>query len=417
MTYESAMDIIEKASMLGSVLGLDSIKRLLDELGNPQEHLQVIHIAGTNGKGSILAYLDSIYREAGYHVGRYISPSIFEYRERFQIDGEYISEEKFTDCMETVWEAVKRMQKQGFESPTVYEMETAISFLYFLKEKVDVVLLETGLGGRLDATNVVSKPLCEIIASISRDHMQFLGETLEEIAYEKAGIIKQHTPVVVYPNPEEIMGVLEAQCREKHASLVPVSDCESETDSESLQQRFVWRDHWYVTQMLGKHQVKNAATALTCVDVLQSKLPVSTEQMQKGIEKATWAGRFEILQKNPYLIRDGAHNEDAARVLAETLREYFGQNKKYFVMGMFADKEYQKVMEIMAPLADKIYTVTPDNPRALSASELAKQAEKYCKDVTVAEDVPSALSAARKEADENSVILAFGSLSFIGALS
>lgn len=416
MNYHNAMEIIEQANKFGSVLGLDNITRLLELLGNPQNQCNVIHIAGTNGKGSILAYLDGILREAGYSVGRYISPTIFEYRERFQINGIYISEEDFAYCMEKVEAAIKIMLERGYEHPTVYEIETAISFIYFLEKQVNIVLLETGLGGRLDATNVVQQPLCEVIASISMDHMQFLGDSLEKIAMEKAGIIKSHTSVVVSPNEDRVCQVMKQVCNDRQAVL-HIVEPEYEILYSSLKgQSFRYEGQIYEIRMLGEHQVRNAITAIQVCKVL-GQFNVSRQHITEGLKNTLWQGRFEVISMDPVVIRDGAHNEDAATALKQTLQQYLKDYRLIYIMGVFADKDYEKMIEITAPLADTIITITPDNPRGLPAEKLAKTAKMYCGNVFVGSDLEQAMQQAKVLVEKNSdktAIVMFGSLSFIG---
>jgi dihydrofolate synthase/folylpolyglutamate synthase len=416
MKYQEAMDMIEQSNQFGSVLGLDNITRLLDLLGNPQNQCKVIHIAGTNGKGSILAYLDGIFREAGYLVGRYISPTIFEYRERFQINGKYISEEDFSGCMEQVAVAIEKMLEQGYEHPTVYEIETAISFLYFLEKQVDVVLLETGLGGRLDATNVVERPLCEVIASISMDHMQFLGDTIEKIAIEKAGIIKPHTSVVVSPNDDQVCQVMKQACKDKQATLHMVQPKYEILHWGLEGQSFTYDGQVYDIRMLGEHQVRNAITAINVCNAVK-QIKVSRKHIVNGLKNTLWQGRFEVVSTDPVVIRDGAHNEDAANVLKRTLQQYLHDYRLIYIMGVFADKDYKKMVEITAPLADTIITITPDNPRGLQAKKLAEIAKEYCSKVIVGTDFEQAMLQAKAieaQSSEKTAIVMFGSLSFIG---
>lgn len=417
MNYQEAMEIIEQANQFGSVLGLANITRLLELLDNPQNQCKIIHIAGTNGKGSILAYLDAIFQEAGYSVGRYISPTIFEYRERFQINGTYISEEEFTQYMGKVQGAIDKMLEKGYEHPTVYEIETAVSFLYFVDKQVDVVLLETGLGGRLDATNVVEKPLCEIIASISMDHMQFLGDSLEKIAWEKAGIIKPDTSVVAAPNDSRVIKIMEQACMEQHAVLHTVKQeyCILQADLEG--QVFQYQGTAYRIGMLGEHQIRNAITAIEVCRIIQG-FQISQKQLEEGLAKTVWQGRFEVMSRNPVIIRDGAHNEEAAFALRNALQTYLPDYYLIYIMGVFADKEYEKMAAVTAPLAKVILTITPDNPRGLPAEELAETVQEYCGKVKAMESLTLALQEAKKIAaeygDEKTAIVLFGSLSFIG---
>lgn len=383
MNYQEAMAYMESISTYGSVLGLDNIRELLNRLDNPQEKLRVVHIAGTNGKGSILAYLDAVLQKSGYRVGRYISPTIYEYRERFQINGIYISENSLAKHMKTIKQAVDSMVADGLVHPTVFELETALGFLYFLEEEVHVLLLETGLGGRMDATNVVSKPLCVILGSISMDHMQFLGNTLAEITREKAGIIKAGSPVVLYPNPPEVTEIIREVCEEKQAVLHEVK-LDTLLIKQNTQEgiHFVYGKYpeLFLT-LLGEFQVYNAATALEALGVIWETFCLSDFSIFEGLKAAKWEGRFEIMEKDPIFIRDGAHNEDAARQLAKCIQYYFTNRRIIYIIGILADKEYEKILAITAPLARLIFTITPDNSRALPAKELAQCAKKWCDQV------------------------------------
>ncbi len=445
MTYEEAREFISQSNQYGIVPGLETITELLNRLANPQEQLRIVHVAGTNGKGSTCAFLTSILNQAGYSVGRYISPSVFSYRERIQISRpdisnhrqeaktkpvvEYITREGVCRTVELIKPICESMVREGFSHPTSFEIETAMTFLYFLWEKVDFVVLEVGLGGRLDATNVISKPVCSVIASISMDHMQFLGDTLQKIASEKAGIIKAGCPVVTCDQEPEVISVFRNRAEEMGSELY-IADSRKAKDLrfslEGTEFRYeamvpVIREKDMVTnyriQLLGRHQVKNAILALEAARVLQrSGYHIDEEAIKTGLSTAHWSGRLELLSTRPYLLIDGAHNEDAARTLRESIEIYFTNRRIIFMIGVLADKDYQKILEITAPLADTIYTLTPENPRALRSDNLAEEAGKYCDRVFDAGNVTQALQLAYEEAGEEDVILAFGSLSFLGDL-
>lgn len=418
MTFEEAMEYMTKANNRGSVLGLDNIKRLLYQLDNPQNKIPVVHIAGTNGKGSILAYIGSVLQNAGYAVGRYISPTIFDYREKYQINGQYISEEDFLENFLIVKKAIDEMVLDGYNEPTAFEIETAVGFVYFFSKKVDVILLETGMGGRLDATNVVDKPLCTILASISMDHMQFLGNTIEDIADEKAGIIKKNVPVVLYPTNDKIESVVESVAVKKRANLKLIDESYIDILEQNLdKQKFIYNGEDYTIHLLGKHQIYNAVTAIETLKILMNHFVLSRKNLKIGIEKAKWNGRFEIIGHKPLIIRDGAHNADAAKKLADTIDLYFKNRRIIYIIGVLADKEYDKVLQITADRADKIITITPKNHRALDAFELAKCAKKYNDNVVAIPDIKEAMKEAQREANEKDVIIAFGSLSYIGELT
>lgn len=417
MLYEEARVYLDQASKYGSVLGLESISNLLKELDNPQDALTFIHIAGTNGKGSILAYMSAILQEDGYKVGRYISPTVLGYLERFQINGTFMAEYVFGDLMDEIQLAIDRMKEKGYEPPTVFEIETAIAFLYFKKEKCDYVLLETGLGGRLDATNIVQKVEVCVFSSISMDHMHVLGETLEAIAAEKAGIIKPGASVVMAPQEESVVQVLqkasnnEAQMVEKARLTV---------ERRNLQEQiFSYKEfRGMKIQLLGVHQMENAATALEIVLAMRKRgVDISERAVREGLAKAVWPGRFQVLQKEPLLIIDGAHNEDAAKRLAENLDIYLPNSKVIGIMGVFKDKEYGKIIRLMKPYLDYVYTIElPNSERTLSKEELAEQLRMQGVKAEAAASVGNALEQAKQRAKTGQAVLAFGSLSYLGQL-
>ncbi|MFR2774606.1 MAG: bifunctional folylpolyglutamate synthase/dihydrofolate synthase [Anaerostipes sp.] len=419
MNYEEAMDFIEHTNKFGSVLGLDNIRELLDRLGNPQDRLRVVHIAGTNGKGSILAFLAGTFRESGYRAGRYVSPATFSYEERFRINEENISKEDLCFYMEKIKKVCKEMVEDGKPHPTIFEIETALSFLYFLDKKVDVVLLETGMGGRLDATNVVKRPICTVIASIGMDHMQYLGNTIEEIAGEKAGIIKEGCPVVSYDNGTKVNEIIRARAEEKHCPYVFVNREGIRILEETLNgQSFTYRSSqgkWYEKisiPLLGSHQIQNASTALEVLDVIRNYYCISQFQTEEGFKKTVWKGRIEILSEHPAIICDGAHNPDGAGSLVRFLQNNFTNQRIIYIIGVLSDKDYDQMMRILVPCAWRVYTVEPDNPRALPSEELAACIAKYHKDVHIRERLYSCLKEVREQAGEDDVIVICGTLSF-----
>jgi dihydrofolate synthase/folylpolyglutamate synthase len=420
MNQKEVMSYLEDIKKYGSVPGLDSITSLLDALGNPQDQLRVIHIAGTNGKGSILAMLESVLRCSGYKMGRYHSPVLFDTREAFQVNQEWIPMDKLCLHVEKVRNAAKQMQEEGYPHPTSFEVETAVAFSYFLEEKVDVVLLETGMGGRLDATNVVKKPLVEILASISLDHMQFLGNTITEITKEKAGIIKENTDVVLYPSSEEIVEAVKEEALLKHAHLCMADQSSIRILSQNVkEQSFSYRSrsgHYYekiTIPLLGTHQIYNAITAIEALEVIKKYFCMSIFEVEKGMREVKWPGRLELISEHPYVIRDGAHNEDAAKCLAQYLEKNFTNKRILYIIGVLRDKEYKKILEIMSPYSEDVYTVASKSPRALPAEALAESARGYYKRVTAAGSVKTAVEQAVEQADSEDVILIFGSLSFM----
>ncbi len=420
MTYKEARAFIDDTSKYGYILGLDTITELLKRLGNPQDDLKFVHIAGTNGKGSILAYVSTILKEAGYRVGRYISPTIFEYRERIQVNEEYISEEAVARLAQRIYEKGQEMLAEGLAHPTAFEVETAMAFLYFQEMNCDIVVLETGMGGLTDATNVVKTTLISAFASISMDHMGFLGNTLEEIAKIKAGIIKPNTMVVSTAQKPEVRKVLEATCRQQRASYHEIREEEITDRQVSFEEQSFTYKGWKKLRpgILGSCQLENAATAAEVIYELRDLgYPVSEEAIRQGLEKTRWIGRFTIVDEDPLFIVDGAHNRDAADRLLETLKLYVPHKRKVFIIGVLADKEYDYIMSRLAPEAERIVTVmTPNNPRALPAKKLAETVKQYNSEVEAAQSIREAVQLAKGYADKDGMILAFGSLSYLGDL-
>ena len=418
MNYEEARNYLDQVSKGGSALGLDNMRELLNRLGNPQDRLKFIHIAGTNGKGSVLAYLSTILIEAGYRTGRYISPVLFSYREKIQVDEKMIGREDLARLTAAVKEAAEDMKKTHTGEPTIFEVETALAFLYFAEQNCDIVVLETGLGGALDATNVITTSVLEVIASVSMDHMDFLGDTLDKIALQKAGIIKPHTRVVSALQKPEAMKVIEETCRKQECVLHTadpgqVTDVSHSYDRQKFSYK-QWKD--MEISLMGSYQLTNAALALEAVDSLRNLgYRLEDQAVYQGMKRAVWRGRFTVISREPVIVMDGAHNPAAAEELRKSLELYFPDKKLFYIFGMFQDKDYEKVTEITAPFADHIITVeTPDNPRALSAKKLKAEVEKINPSVEAAESIRSAVRKTMEQAQEEDVIVIFGSLSFLG---
>ena len=420
MTYEEAREFIDDTARYGAVLGLDAVTELMRRLGNPQDDLKFVHIAGTNGKGSTLAYISTILKEAGYRVGRYISPTIFDYRERIQVGEEYITKEGVARLTEQIREACEQMVKDGFSHPTTFEVETAMALLWFREAKCDIVVLECGMGGLTDATNVVKTTLVSVFTEIGMDHMGFLGNTVQEIAQVKAGIIKPGSMAVSAVQVPEVREVLVMNCEEKQARFREVCKDEIRDVRYGFEdQSFTYRGMKGLQPGLaGSWQIDNAALAVETVLALgECGFPVTEQQLRKGLLKTVWPGRFMTVARHPLFVADGAHNRDAADRLRETLDLYFPDKRKIFIAGVLADKEYDYIMSRLAPLAARIITVmTPDNPRALPAESLAEDIRKYNDQVEAADSLRDAVRRARAYAGEKDLILAFGSLSYLGDL-
>lgn len=418
MNYKEARVYLDEVSKYGSVLGLESMRELLHRLGDPQNELKFIHISGTNGKGSVLAYLSTILSGAGYRTGRYISPTLFSYRERIQVDGEYIEKESLACHVTAIAAAAEDMQKAGLPSPTVFEIETALAFLYFKEKRCDIVTLEVGCGGLLDATNVITTTLMEVIASISMDHTDLLGDTLAKIAAQKAGIIKPDTMVVSAQQKSEAAQVIEDTCKEQHCTLQMVDESKiSNVHYGAEGQTFSYKTWENVAiSLAGSYQIKNAALALEGVEALRKLgYALSDQQVREGLLHTAWRGRFTTLRRDPTVIIDGAHNPAAALELKESLERYFPGKTLYFVMGMFKDKDYAQVIDLTAPLARHIITVeTPGNPRAMPACELAEAVGKVNPSVEWADSVAHGVEKALAMAGKEDAVIVFGSLSFLG---
>lgn len=417
MNYKQSMDYISEISKSGSILGLDNIKAIVNELGSPQNDLKIIHIAGTNGKGSTLAFISNILIACGYKVGRYISPTIKKYEERFQINEEIISENKLAEILTEVKEADLKLRKKSI-FVTAFEAETAAAFLLFKKENCDFVILETGLGGSMDATNIIEKNLISVFTSISIDHTMFLGNTLAEIAEKKAGIIKKNSSVVSSCQKDEVGNILRKKAEEIGAKNYTEVNNFNITDINfnGEYQVFSYKNfHNIQTSLLGVFQTENVATAIeTALALRELGYKISDENILNGIKNTTWSGRFQIISKKPLIIIDGAHNKDAAIRLRESIDIYFKNKKINYIIGVLADKDYESIAEITADRAEKIYTVTPESPRALINTELAKIIKKYNKNVTPV-SLDKAVNDIFSQNNDNITII-FGSLSYLGSV-
>lgn len=419
MNYDQALNYIHGTLKFGIKLGLDSIKTLLGLMGNPQDKLKCIHVAGTNGKGSTVTFISSILIEAGNKVGIFTSPSIERFTERIKINHQEIGEEDLARHTAFVKENVDLMISKYGIYPTEFEIVMAIAFQYFYEMGCDVVVLEVGLGGRFDATNVIKEALVSVITTISYDHMDRLGDTLEKIAYEKAGIIKDGADVVVYPQSSEAMKVIYDVCDDKGAKLHTVDYSSVKIKDFSIDgQEFSYRE-WkdlYIS-LLGEHQVRNAVTALSVIELLREKgYDISEESIRKGLINAKWPGRLEVLSKNPVFLIDGAHNGEGALALSRVLKAYFSGKKILFIIGALKDKDVKSIIQPTLSVASGYITVTPDSPRAMPAKELADFISQYCKNVMDNDTIEEAIKTALKLVSTDGIICAYGSLYYIGKI-
>ncbi len=418
VTYAEALKFIESTEKFGIKPGLDAIKRLLSKLGNPQNDLKVIHIAGTNGKGSTASYIKSILMHQGYRVGFYTSPSLFALEERIQIDNGLIDQEDFAAVVADVKKAVDLLVEQGHDPNTEFEIFTAMALLYFKQKTVDFVVLEVGLGGRLDATNVVDKPLVTVITPIALDHVNILGDTLAKVAFEKGGIIKENVPVIVHPQKIEAFEVLKRLAEEKSAKLITAPVDLIEVDKVSLGGTvFDLGSQTYEISMIGKHQAQNAVVAMTAIQTLKREhdIAVSDESVLAGLKTTKWPCRLEVMQSKPKIILDGAHNPHGARALARALSEIVpGGQKPVVLIGMLSDKDVDEVLEIMKPYLGKVVVTEPHNDRKISANDLCGKLKAIGIDALIETDVSVALKTAVKLTESSDLLLVFGSFYLVG---
>lgn len=421
------MDAIEKIhgfDRFGSVLGLERMNLLLEKLGHPEQGLKVIHVAGTNGKGSVCRYLYEALQENGYQAGMYISPFIQDFHERIQFDGGFITDQELERHTDQVVEKAEEMVKEGFDSPTEFEVVTAIAFLYFAAKKADFVILEVGLGGTGDSTNVVEKPLISVITSISYDHMGQLGNTLAKIAGEKAGIIKEDVPVVSNVEQREAAAVIARKAYEKGCVLYDATKVKYGIQEESaagalFDMEIYGTDYSEVRiSMAGRHQIENAKTALIALEILRKRgiIKVTRSKLYQGMEKARQPGRFEIFGEKPVVILDGAHNEAGAKALRQAMESYYGGQEILVVAGMLADKETEKIAKHFQAISNRFIATQPDNPRKLPAAELANLLKENGASCEIAENAEAALTMARSQKPCPDVVLFAGSLYLIGEI-
>ena len=416
MTTQQAIDALHALPRMGSgAPGLARMQNLMNHLGNPENDLQCIHIAGTNGKGSLAAMTSAILTAAGYKTGLTISPYVVDFRERFQIDGEMIPPRTLVSLTQKVMNAVDAIEAEGGEKPVEFEAVTALALLWFAREKCDLVVLETGLGGRCDATNIVPHKLVAAITKIGYDHMEILGDTLDKIAAEKAGIIKEGSVVVNYPDqPVEAMGPILTAAAEAHTSIItPDKDDLTLLRGKRLENRIDYGGYRAALGLPGTHQANHAAMAVEIALALWREFgyDISDDAILEGLANAKMPARIEVLRRHPLLLLDGCHNPDGAKMLAATLTRADFEENLVGVFGVLADKDYKEMLSDLAPCFAKVYTVTPNCPRALSAEDLQREA-RFHTDAEAADSVADALRKAIDYADENNLagVVVCGSL-------
>lgn len=363
----------------GIMPGLDRIKILLERLGSPEKDLRCIHVAGTNGKGTVCSFLASVLKEAGYKTGLYTSPYIVDFRERIRVDSEMISEKDLEEVTETVKAEIEKLRSEDIII-TEFEAVTAAAFLYYKNAGCDFVVLETGLGGRFDATNVIESPLASVIVSISLDHVNILGNTISEIAFEKCGIIKNGCPVVTNSAQQtDALSVIKEQSEIKNSKLIVADVNAIKVINETIKgSEIAYQGRNVFVPFPGNHQRENCITAITVIDLLKEQgIIISEKAIADGIRKTRNPARCEVVSEKPLVILDGCHNEDSAKALCSVMEKHLKDKKITAIMGMMADKDIDKVLSMMMPYFDKVYTVTPSNPRAMSREELCEKIKKH----------------------------------------
>ena len=422
MTYTQAVTYIKESHDQVIRLGLERMEVLLERLGDPQKQLHFIHVAGTNGKGSVCAMTAQILQCAGLKTGLFTSPVISDYREQFQVNGEMISQDTFVRLADTLKQVCDHMD----DPPSEFEKAVALAFLYFAESRCDLVVLEVGLGGVDDATNVIDTPEVAAIVNIDYDHMGFLGNTLDQIAQKKSGIIKEGAVVVTTDQQDAVMDVLESRCRDMHATLIKASAKHVRILEKSLDgQRLIYDGSASLPReitlsLIGDHQCANAAIVLEIIRCLQMKdWRIPEDAIREGMKTVRWCGRFELLSKDPLIIVDGAHNPDGIRALSHNLGEYCAGETFIFITGILKDKDYHEMLLQMLPFAYRFLTIAPDNPRAMSAEACAQEIRRcgFCGEIEAFTDKQQAVAHAVNIAIQTGhPVCAFGSLYSVGAL-
>lgn len=416
------IDRIHEFNRFGMVLGLDRMEELLRRLGNPQDDLKVIHVAGTNGKGSVSKYLEEGLSACGYKMGLYTSPYIETFNERIRYDGADISDEDLEYYGQKVVSAAEAMVADGLDSPTEFEVVTAIAFLYFAGRQADITILEVGLGGIGDSTNVVKSPLASVITSISYDHMAQLGSSLAEIAVNKAGIIKTGCPVIANVPQRDAAKIIARKAYAMGSRLYDISGIRAAVSDETPFSQKVSMELYEKSysdveiSMVGRHQAENLKTALATLEILRKSgaVKLDREALYEGLKQARQPGRFEVISEDPLVIIDGAHNEAGAQALQKTMAQHFAGKKILLVAGILADKEIDSIVKFLTKITDHIIVTEPDNPRKLAAEKLAGHVADFGVAAEAVPDVEAAVHRAKELADGYDVILFAGSLYLIG---
>lgn len=412
MLYEQALQFIHNRNAHSVTPGLHRITALLEQLGNPQKGLPFLHIAGTNGKGSTATMLASVLKEAGYKTGCFTSPFIFDFRERFAINGSMIEKEALASLAERVKNACHALEEQ----PNEFEVVTAIGMLWFKEQNCDIVVLETGLGGRYDATNVIEEPLAAVICSISLDHTAFLGDTIEQIAFEKAGIIKKNRPLILYAaNPPEAIEVIRKQAEQRNAPFIMGKPAAGECRQDGCS--FTYKGTDYALSLRGTHQINNAVTAIETLYALKNEGTISftEEQLKKGLLNAYIPSRLDCICQKPYIFVDGGHNKEGIDSLVAAMDQMKELQQPVIIFGMMKDKPYQYAIQKLAMRAKAFLCVSPHLPRAMTAFDLKNIADLYCDDCVACESYQEAAKLAKEKC--GNAILVAGSLYMAGDMT
>ncbi len=423
MNYEQSIEVIKNLTKFGINLGLSRIRSLLKKFNNPQDTLPIIHIGGTNGKGSTAALLTAVLQEAGYKVGTYTSPHLHSYNERICINGEPISSEDLAETLTRLVPAFEEVKQEIGESPTEFEVLTALAFLYFHAAEVEIVILEVGLGGDMDSTNVIQAPLLSIITNVTVDHTAYLGTTVKEIAEKKSGIIKKKCPIITASTDDVVLKVLQEQAQKLAAPFYQVQQevtykilekslkgqlCQFKTTQKNYGELFL--------SLKGDHQLVNAATALLALELIKVRgFQTTDDDIKRGFVNVQWPGRLETINENPLVIIDGAHNIAGMKALTQWLKEIKVKVERIIlVIGMLDDKDRKKVAYLLEPLVDRIIVTKPDSYRAQKWWEIKDFFQQKQAVVSLKEEVPQALQEAVEEAGSHDLVLVTGSLYLLG---
>lgn len=415
MNYKQALSYIENDVWQGSRPGLSRIGELMQRLGSPQKGMRFVHVAGTNGKGSACASCARVLEAAGYNVGLYTSPYIVRFNERMSVCGEPISDGELASLTTIVRQIADTME----DKPTEFELITAVAFLYFRLHRCDIVVLEVGMGGHLDATNIIEAPLVSVITGIALDHVRILGDTVEKIAYEKAGIIKPGVPVVYGGRDDAAFAVISARAREFGCPVIRTELSSLHTVSSTLRgNTFEYKGEKHFVSLAGAYQPENAATVIETVRVLESRgLKIGARALAEGLGNVRWRARFELLNDAPPVIYDGSHNVQGVTAAAKSIAEIFGGEKPNVLMGVLADKDYKAMVTLLAPHANGVITVAPPSPRALSAEALADVWRECGVEAMPFSDIDSAVEAAYlRSVKERRPLVILGSLYMYGSV-